>query len=230
MFWTVDSTTWVQLDHQNGNRDQIFVYISDTLCFTPEVLHLSTTHPLDMSTHSTMLSLAMTSQWYHIWKQEQSHNIGQIYYNPLQNWQVRALNLAQAGLGSTGLDNTDLQFMDNPVVDPFAIVTDHHNSSITKNGYLDQETNNITYQKQPSTTMVLPQTIVAVSKGDTLTLGSKRSLITADDSVLPASQAATITSQDRDTTTATISEPSMAQSVDELKPPPCLNLHELGLC
>jgi hypothetical protein len=142
----------------------------------------------------------------------------------------QAFNLAQAWLGSTGLDNTDLQSTDNPVVDPFAIVTDHHNSSITKNAHLDQETNSITYQKQPSRTTVLPQAIVAVSKGGTLTLGSKRSLITADDTVLPASQAATITSQDRDTTTATISEPLMTQSVDELKLPPHLNLCESGLC
>ncbi len=106
----------------------------------------------------------------------------------------QAFNLAQAWLGSTGLDNTDLQITDNPVVDPFAIVTDHHNSRMTKNAHLDQETNNITYQKKPSTTMVLPQTIGAVFEGGTLTLGNKRSLITADDSVLPTSQAATITS------------------------------------
>jgi hypothetical protein len=119
----------------------------------------------------------------------------------------QAFNLTQAWLSSTGL-NTDLQFTDNPVVDLFAIVTDHHNSSITKNTHLDQETKNITYQKQPSTTTVLPQTIVAVSKGCTLTLGSKHSLITADDSAPPASQDTTITSQGRDIKTATISEPS----------------------
>ncbi len=118
--------------------------------------------------------------------------------------------------------------MDNPVVDPFAIVTDHHNSSITKNANLDQAPN-ITYQKQPWTTTVLPQTIVAVSERGTLTLGSKRSLIIIDDSVPPASQAATITSQGRYITTATISEPLMAQSMDELKLPPHLNLRELGL-
>jgi hypothetical protein len=141
----------------------------------------------------------------------------------------QVINIAQAWLGSTGLDNTDLQFTDNPVIDPFAIVTDHHNSSITKSAHLDQETNNITYQKLPSMTMVLPQTIVAVSKGGTLTLGSKRSLITADDSVLPASQAATITSQGRDTITATIYEPLVTQSVDDLKLPPRLNLRESGL-
>jgi hypothetical protein len=68
-----------------------------------------------------------------------------------------ALNLAQAWLGSNGKDNTDLQVMDNPVVDPFAIVTDHHTSNITKNIHLDQAPN-ITYQKQPFTTAVLPQT------------------------------------------------------------------------
>ncbi len=142
----------------------------------------------------------------------------------------QAFNLAQAWLGSAGLDNTNLQFTDNPVIDPFAIVTDHHDCSITKNAHLDQAPN-ITYQKQPSTTMVLPQTIVAASEGGTLTLGSKRSLITADDSVPPASHAATknITSQGRDITNATTSEPSMAQSVDELKLPPCLNLRESGL-
>ncbi len=75
---------------------------------------------------------------------------------------------------------------------------------------------------------MLPQTIVAVSKGGTLTLGSKCSLIPADDSVPPASQAATKnkTIQGRDITTATISEPSMAQSVDEIKLAPGLNVRE----
>ncbi len=77
--------------------------------------------------------------------------------------------------------------------------------------------------------MVLPQTEMAVSKRGTLTLGSKSSLITADDSVPPASQDATIMSQGRDITTVTISEPSMAQSVDELKLPLRLNLRESGL-
>jgi hypothetical protein len=142
----------------------------------------------------------------------------------------QAFSLAQAWLGSSGLDNTDLQLTDNPVLDPFAIVTDHHNSSIEKNPRLDQTPKNITYQKQPSTTTVLLQTIVAVSKGGTLTLGSKRPLITTADSVPPASQAATHIGQERDITTAEISEPLTAQSVDELRLPPCLNLHESELC
>ncbi len=141
----------------------------------------------------------------------------------------QAFNLAQAWLDSTGLDNTDLPFMDNPVVGSFAIVTGHHNSSIEKNAHLDQTSKNITYQKQPSTTTVLPQTIVAVSKGGTLTLGSKRPLITAADSVPPASQAATQTSQGRGIRTVEISKPLMAQSVDELRLPPHLNLRELRL-
>jgi hypothetical protein len=136
----------------------------------------------------------------------------------------QALDLAQAWLGSTGQDNTDLQFTDNPVVDPFAIVTDHHTSNITKSTHLDQAPKNITYQKQQSTAAVLPQTEMAVSKGITLTLGSKRPLITTDDSVPPASQTATSSTQGRDLTPATISDPSMAQSVDELKLPPHLNL------
>jgi hypothetical protein len=138
------------------------------------------------------------------------------------------LILAQAWLGSTGQYNTDLEFTDLSVIDPFAIVTDHHNISKTKNTHLDQAPI-ITYQKQPSTTTVLPQTKMAVSEGGKLTLGSKRSLITMDDSVPPASQAATITSQGRELTPATISKPFMAQSVDELKLPPHLNLHESEL-
>jgi hypothetical protein len=143
----------------------------------------------------------------------------------------QALDIAQAWVGSTGQDNTDLQLMDNPVVDPFAIVTDHHTSNITKNTHLDQAPKNITYQyqKQPSTTAVLPQTRMAVSEGGTLTIGCKHPLITADNSVPSASQAATLTSQGRELTPATISEPSMAQSVDELKLPPGLNLRESGL-
>jgi hypothetical protein len=61
-----------------------------------------------------------------------------------------ALNLAQAWLGSTGQVNTDLQFTDNPVVDPFTIVivTDCHTSNITKNTHLDQAPN-ITYHNPP---------------------------------------------------------------------------------
>jgi hypothetical protein len=43
----------------------------------------------------------------------------------------QSLDLSQAWLGSTGQDNTDVQFTDNPVIDPFAIVTDHHTSNIT---------------------------------------------------------------------------------------------------
>ncbi len=71
---------------------------------------------------------------------------------------------------------------------------------------------------------------MAVSKAGTLTLGSKHPLITAADSVPPASQAAIHTSQGRDITTAEISEPLMAQSVDELRLPPRLNLREPELC
>ncbi len=91
------------------------------------------------------------------------------------------------------------------------------------NTHQHQTPKNITYQKQPSTAAVLPQTEMAVSEGGTLTLGSKRPLITAADSVPPASQAATLTSQGRELTAATISEPLMAQPVDELKLPPRLN-------
>ena len=67
---------------------------------------------------------------------------------------------------------------------------------------------------------MLPQTEMAVSEGSTLTLGSNHPLITPDDSVPPASQASTLTSQGRELTPATISEPSMAQSMEESKLPP----------
>ncbi len=108
---------------------------------------------------------------------------------------IHALNLAHTWLGSTGQHNTDLRFTDHSVIDLFAIVTDHHNSSKTKNTHLDQAPKSITYQKQLSTTAVLPQTEMAVSEGGTLTLRSKRPLITAADSVPPASQDTTSTSQ-----------------------------------
>ncbi len=110
-------------------------------------------------------------------------------------------------------------------------MTDHHTSNITQSAHLVQKPENITTQKQPSTTAVLPQTKMAVSEGGTLTLGSKRPLISAHDNVPPASQAATSTSQGRDLTPApaNILEPSTAQSVDELKLPPHLNLRESEL-
>jgi hypothetical protein len=50
------------------------------------------------------------------------------------------------------------------------------------------------------------------------------------DSVSPASQAATLTSQGRELKPVTIFEPSMAQPVDEFKLPPRLNLRESALC
>ncbi len=126
----------------------------------------------------------------------------------------QALDFAQAWLDSTGQDNTDLQFMDNSVIDPFAIVTDHHTSNIIKSAHLDQAPKNITHQKKLSMTALLPQTKMAVSKGGILTLGSKHPLLTAADSVPPASQATTSTSQGRVLTLATFSEPLMAQSMD----------------
>jgi hypothetical protein len=52
--------------------------------------------------------------------------------------------MARAWLGSTGQDNTDIQFTDNPVIDPFAFLTDHNNSNKTKNTHLDQAPKNIT--------------------------------------------------------------------------------------
>jgi hypothetical protein len=70
---------------------------------------------------------------------------------------------------------------------------------------------------------------MTVYDGGTMTFGSKHPPITMDDSVPPASQAATLTSQGKGLTPATISEPLIAQSLDELKLPPRLNLRESGL-
>jgi hypothetical protein len=58
-------------------RSNIRVYLGHSP-FMPEVLHLSTIHPLDMSAHSTTLYLMMISQRYHTWNQEQSPHIGRI--------------------------------------------------------------------------------------------------------------------------------------------------------
>jgi hypothetical protein len=231
MFWTVDSTTGGSIGPPKWDpRSNIRVYLghspfharSVALVCNPSTGHVSPQYHVVFADYFTMVPYMETGTNPPHWSD--------LLQTSSELASKQAFNFAQAWLGSTGLDNTDLQFTDNPVIDPFAIVTDHHNSSISKNAHLDQETNNITHQKQLSRTTVLPQTIVAVSMGGTLTLGSKRSLITTDDSVLPASQATTITSQDRDTITATISEPSMAQSVDELKLRPRLNLRESELC
>jgi hypothetical protein len=70
-----------------------------------------------------------------------------LVHSSLELASKQALDIAQTWLGSTGQDNTDLQFTDNPVLDPFAIVTDDHTSNIAKNTHLDQAPKNITYQK-----------------------------------------------------------------------------------
>jgi hypothetical protein len=56
-------------------RSNICVYLGHA---TFHARSVALVYPLDMSAHSTMLSLTMTSQRYHEWKQEQSHHIGQI--------------------------------------------------------------------------------------------------------------------------------------------------------
>ncbi len=61
----------------------------------------------------------------------------------------QAFNLAEVWLGSTGQNNSELKLMDNLVVHPFAIVTDHHISNITQSAHLVQKTEKITTQKQP---------------------------------------------------------------------------------
>jgi hypothetical protein len=193
-FLTADSTTWVQLDR----RSIIFVYLghspfhagSVALVYNPSTGHVSPQYHVvfdnDFTTVPYMEAEMIPPHW-----SDLVH-----YSSELASKQDS--NLAQAWLGSTGQVNTDLQFTDNPVVDPFAIVTDHHTSKITKNTHLDQAPKNITYQEQPSMTAVLPKTKMAVSEGGTLTLGTNHPLITANDSVPPASQAATITSQGRE--------------------------------
>ncbi len=176
---------------KNGNRDQTFVYILDTpfhagsvaLVYNPSTGHVSPQYHVIFDDDFTMVPYIEPGMIPPHWSD--------LVHSSSELASKHALNLAQAWLGSTGQDNTKLQSTDNPVVDPFAIMTDHHTSNITKNTHLDQAPN-ITYQEQPSTTAVLPQTKMAVSKGGTLTLGSKHPLITAADSIPPASQAATL--------------------------------------
>jgi hypothetical protein len=164
-FWTVDSTMRLHWTAKMGAKIKY-------LCINPSTGHVSPQYHVVFDndfTTAPCLEAGTISQ-----------HCSDLLQSSSELASKQAFSLAQVWLGSTGLDNTDLQFTDNPVVDHFTIVTDQHNSSVTKNAHLDQETNNITYQKQPSTTSVLPQTIVAVSKGGTLTLGSKCSLITVD--------------------------------------------------
>jgi hypothetical protein len=102
----------VQLDRQNGNQDQTFMYILDTLCFMPEVLHLSTTYPLDTSAHSTML--VFDNEFTTVPYMEQGtippHSTD-LLQSSSELASKQKFYLAQAWLGSTDLDNTD-----NPVV------------------------------------------------------------------------------------------------------------------
>jgi hypothetical protein len=184
MFWTVDSTTLVQLAHQNGKwdlRSNICVYLehspfhagSVALVYNPSTGHFSPQYHVVFEDDVTMVPYMEAGTI--------PPHLADLLQSSSELASKQAYNLAQAWLGSTGQDNIDLQFTDNLAIDPFAIVTDHHNSSITKNTHLDQAPN-ITYQKQLSKTAVLSQTKMAVSKGGTLTLGRKHPLITTADS------------------------------------------------
>ena len=122
-------------------------------------------------------------------------------------------------------NNTDLQAPDNPVVDPYAVVTDHH---ISKNRSRQQEQNTVSPKKQSSSTTMLPDNQLAVSKGDGLTLGRKRLLISAEDNVVTGAQDAQLKGHVGDVAAA-VSTKSTPQTVDELKLPARINLRESGL-
>jgi hypothetical protein len=64
-------------------------------------------------------------------------------------------------------------------------VTDHH---ISKNRSRQREQNTESPKKQSSSTTTLPDNQLAVSEGDSLTLGRKRSLISAEDNVVTGAQ------------------------------------------
>ena len=121
-------------------------------------------------------------------------------------------------------ENTDLQAPDNPVVDPYAVVTDHHISN-ERSRQREQNTNPPT--KQSSTTTTLPKQL-AVSEGEGLTLGRKRSFISAEDNVVTGAQDAHIKGH-AGNAAAAISDQSTPHTVDELKLPPRINLRESGL-
>jgi hypothetical protein len=119
MLLTADSTMRIQFDCQNWLQDKTFVYILDTLHFKQDrrVLHLSTNHPLDMSAHSTMLSLMMTSQTVPNMEADTiPPHWSDLVYSSTEFASRHALNLAQAWLGSTCQYTTDLKFMDNSAI------------------------------------------------------------------------------------------------------------------
>ena len=104
-------------------------------------------------------------------------------------------------------------------------MTDHH---ISKNRSRQREQNTESPKKQSSSTTTLPDNQLAVSEGDSLTLGRKRSLISAEDNVVTGAQDAQHKGQVGDVAAA-VSTQSTPQTVDELKLPPRINLLESGL-
>jgi hypothetical protein len=76
--------------------------------------------------------------------------------------------------------NNELQAPDNPVVDPYAVVTDHHISNERRR----RESRNVSLKKQSSSTTMLHHIQLAVSEGEGSTLVRKRSLISAKDNVV----------------------------------------------
>jgi hypothetical protein len=71
-------------------------------------------------------------------------NLPDLVHTALELASKQAFSLTQAWLGLTGQDNSDLKLTDNPVIDPFAIVTDHHTSNITQSAQLVQTPTNLT--------------------------------------------------------------------------------------
>ncbi len=127
-----------------------------------------------------------------------------------------ALNLAQAWLGSTGQVNTDLQFTDNPVADPFTtvIVTDCHTSNITKNIRLYQAPNIIYHNPPQQRCCHKPKWLFPreVPWHLEVSIHSSPHILQCS----PCFTGPNLTSQGRNITLAIISKPSMAQPVDEL--------------
>jgi hypothetical protein len=127
MLLTADSTTQVQFDHQNWPQDKTYVCILDTLHFKhtrsvalvnkPPTGHVSLQYHVVFDDDFTMVPNMETGTIPPHWSD--------LIHSSSELASKQALILAQTWLGSTGQYNTNLKFMDNSVVDHFAIVTDH---------------------------------------------------------------------------------------------------------
>jgi hypothetical protein len=102
-------------------RSNIFVYLghflfhagSVALVYNPSTGHVSSQYHVVFDEDFTMVPYMEAGMIPPHWSD--------LVHSSSELASKHALNLAQAWLGSTGQDNTDLQFTDNPVIDTFQL-------------------------------------------------------------------------------------------------------------